>query len=822
MTTKELLSEVLDDLLKASKTGVTRLSRLSGVPPKTLNHWLHGNVARPRRWQEVVKVASALHLTEAQTDRLLLAAGHARVRTLRATAGKDDLALLASFNDVSPPHPASAPFRAPPDLNTFVGREQEITTLRESLLREGQAVIHGVRGMAGVGKTMLATRLAYRTHDDFPDGVLWARLDVSDTLTILASFAHAYGKDVSQFRDVESRAAAVRDLLMYKRALVILDNAENSDQVKPLLPPSTSDCAVLVTTRVDLESTDGWPFLLLHGFEESRHESLALFEKFIGRPAATRQKDTLMRIADVLGHLPLALSIAAGQAAHAYKTGAIASETGYFNDMLAELKMEHARLDRLQRDKANVRASFNLSYRRLAPDMQRKFAALGVFGGADFSTDAVAAVWGAPAHETASGLQYLMAHSLIQPARESRYRLHPLLRDYALAQLAGMAGDESELRSIQFFAGLTQRHLKDFAMLDEDADNVIHALRMAHAQQPRMFVAFALSLYDYFETRGLFDLGSQFYAQCCEIAGQAGDNAVLARALFCRASLRLRLAEYETVIALSSQGLDAAQCVEDRRIRIDLNRVIGAAYYGRGDFRNATRYGREAVADARSVGDHQMAGRISCGLGMMLFELGEIDEGRAVLQAGLQEALSAGDIASASVACINLSEIEMELGNPATALTHAEEAVRLARSIGHRERLANALADLGHAKSALGQMQEAEAHFAESVKLAEPMSWMRGFVRIFHAQHQMRAGAHDAAQHTSETALSIGRQIGSDEVITGAQFSLAQVMFAQGQIDAAVTHAQHALTSYQTRQPVRAKTVQRWLDQIQGQKGFLL
>jgi tetratricopeptide (TPR) repeat protein len=822
MASDELLRDVLRELLDETKTGSTRLAKLAKVPLKSINHWLSGQTLRPHQWQSLVRVALALHLDEAKTDRLLRAAGHPTLAKLMAHAKGTDSALLAPFNQRPAIGVAGSqpPFQAPRDLSVFVGREEALAEVRAALLDSGQAVVFGVHGMGGVGKTALATRLAYQLRDTFLDGVLWARLDVSDAMTILAAFAAAFGTDVSQFRDVESRAAVVRSLLAEKRALIVLDNAETGAQVQALLPPSGSRCAVLITTRNDLDATDGWAHYALDGFADTGDESMQLFAKLLGNERAARHAPYLRQIAELLGRLPLALSIVGGQLAFVLRAVAPTKEQAVVQAMLVDLHAEHARLHRLQRSASSVRTSFNLSYDKLALAMQGQFAALGVFGGADFSIEAVAHVWGKPIAMTQADLRFLTARSLVQLSRDGRYRLHTLLRDFARENLTRDAANERTCltRMTDYFAAYVAGQPRAFATLDTEIDNIQHALRMADAQgRDAVFIALAQDLYLYFETRGLFDQATVIYERCQQFARHNNDAPALARALHMLASIRLRLAEYERVIALCLQGVEVAQHASDKHVLVHLHRTIGSAYYGRGDFRNSARYIEIGRALARDLGDLAQVGEISCGLGMTLFELDRIDEGLAILLEGKQMCLKMGNIASASVACINLSESAMEMDNPHSALAYAEEGENLARSIGHRERLANVLADLGDAKSALQRFDEASAHFEESMALAEPLPWMRGFVLIPYARHLLRMNRIAAAETAARQSLEIGQSIASDEIVAGTQFVLAQVLHVHNRHDEARTLAMYALQSYDTRQPVRAKTVRHWLDRYSHQ-----
>jgi hypothetical protein len=219
--------EALATLMQQECCSAGRLAQLSAVPKQTVVSWLQGRVRKPHRWQDVARVAAALHLNEANATALLSSAGHRSIGELRQLAGSEaEQALLAPWPEETP-----TPFQAIADLAHFVGREEELASLEKALL-EGQSVtITSLEGMGGVGKTSLAAHLAHRLRPHFPDGILWARLDTSDPLSILSTFAATYGRDVSDYPDLESRSCVVRELLAEKRALLVLDNAERDEQV---------------------------------------------------------------------------------------------------------------------------------------------------------------------------------------------------------------------------------------------------------------------------------------------------------------------------------------------------------------------------------------------------------------------------------------------------------------------------------------------------------------------------------------------------------------------------------------------------------------
>lgn len=358
---------------------------------------------------------------------------HRFLRIVRGEIGFERLpAVDVGHNEVQIVKPTQpAPFQAPPDLPCWVGRKQELQRLRRGLEKRQLISIYGIRGMGGVGKTSLAIHAAYILRGLFRDGVLWARLDTSDTMSILNAFAQAYGNDVKHLTDVETRSAAVRDILKDKQVLIILDNAENSEQIEPLLPPSSAKCAVLVTSRDELSLLDSWERIHLQAFNVDSHESRQLFTKVLGQAYVDQCCEALDQIADLLGHLPLALMIIAG------RLGSVTHPITP-SALLLELRQLDTRLDPLIRENRSVRASFNISYAALSEELQVFFDRLGVFGGDDFDIMAAAAVTLVNEDIAKSNLLRLQKLSLVNHSQGERFQLHPLLREYGREHLKEM------------------------------------------------------------------------------------------------------------------------------------------------------------------------------------------------------------------------------------------------------------------------------------------------------------------------------------------------------------------------------------------------
>lgn len=423
-------SEITARYIARSGYNVCQVGRLAGLPRTTLVNWLEGQVKKPRLWQDVVKLARALRLNRVEADELLHVAGHPSLSRLQVQAqGKEEQDLLsvwvpgvAGVEERTSAQPQ--PFQAIPDLPTFVGREALLQTLQASLLPDYHDVPTVLEGVVGGGKTVLAARLAYRLRDHFPDGVLWARMDITNAMSTLRRFAEAYGRDVSDYKDEGSRSAAVRELLAGKRALVVLDNVSDNAEIEPLLPPS-GPCAVLITTRRrNLPIAHGAPRFHVEPF--SQEEVLALFAKVLGKEVVARDRIALLELSELLGHLPLAVDIVACRLAY---------EPGWsVATLLTKLRRERTQLNGLAYAERSMRLALESTFAALLPEQQKLFAVLGTFDGMDFSVEAAAAVAGLPVVETDFHLRELFCLSLVRRGRPGHYRLIPILKSFALAK----------------------------------------------------------------------------------------------------------------------------------------------------------------------------------------------------------------------------------------------------------------------------------------------------------------------------------------------------------------------------------------------------
>ncbi|GAA1415082.1 hypothetical protein GCM10009639_68970 [Kitasatospora putterlickiae] len=299
-----------------------------------------------------------------------------------------------------------------------------------------------VTGGAGTGKTALAVHWAHRVRERFPDGQLHLNLrgyavgPPLDPYEALACFLRALGTDRERIPgSIDESAALYRSLLADRRVLVLLDNARDAEQVRPLLPGSAGSLA-LVTSRdglAGLTACDGARRLVLDVLPQP--EAVELLARIAGADRTRAEPRAAAELAAACGHLPLALGIAAGRLAERpHRT---------LGEHAAELRDAEDRLTVLQIDgdaTCAVRVAFDLSYRALRPAARRLFRLLGLAPGGQIGTAAAAALSGSAPAATRPVLEQLAAAHLLSPAGPDRYRLHDLLRCYAADRATAETG----------------------------------------------------------------------------------------------------------------------------------------------------------------------------------------------------------------------------------------------------------------------------------------------------------------------------------------------------------------------------------------------
>ena len=338
-------------------------------------------------------------------------------------------------------HPVVVPRQLPVTTRHLIGRQAELAFLSEAVGETVGAgsgvVISAICGTAGVGKTALAVHWSHQVADEFPDGQLYVNLRGFDPSGMPVTPAQAIRGFLDAFHvsaeripmGLDAQAALYRSLLAGKRVLVVLDNARDVAQVRPLLPGSPG-CLVLITSRADLAdliTAEGAHLLTLDVLAEQ--EARDLLNRSLGGRLASEPR-IAGELTELCARLPLALRVTAARAT--------IRPLLPLDALVSELRDMRSRLDALDAggQSSNVRTVFSWSLRQLSASAARMFRLLGIHPGPDITVAAAAGLAGTSRVLAAQALAELARAHLVAEHVAGRFAFHDLLRAYAVEQAA--------------------------------------------------------------------------------------------------------------------------------------------------------------------------------------------------------------------------------------------------------------------------------------------------------------------------------------------------------------------------------------------------
>ena len=485
-----------------------------------------------------------------------------------------------------------APMQAPTYPAHFVGRIQEMAAciaLLPATTVNGDStpaapVMLALVGMGGIGKTTWATHIAHQLRGEFRDGVLWGRVATDHVLDILQSWAQAYDHDFSTIASVESRAAAVRNLMQGKQALIILDDVTTLTKGAQLLP-ATADCAVLLTTRnLDIANAlHAQPVLL---GELNAAESVKLLIATIGNERVQAELDAASAICKTLQCLPLAVELVAQRLASRPRqslaaTAALLQDAGY-------------RLDLGISDRA-VRTSFLVSWDALTVKQQRLFALMGVFSGRAFTAQGLAYVAALAATVTEGMLMDMVALSLVQEQGE-RYQQHPLLADFAQEQLNQESAPYQ--RMAMYYAAFAKQYREHPAEFKHEWSNLAAAIHAAYAGEMwALVIEFTESLNHAWMTLSRYDDARAAYQLAAAAVKHVDDDALRAPVLLRWGAVCIEQNEYDEAKTLLTTALHLAYQIEQEESIADAQYYLGRIATERNQYQEA----RQAFAECEEI-----------------------------------------------------------------------------------------------------------------------------------------------------------------------------------------------------------------------------
>jgi DNA-binding SARP family transcriptional activator len=683
-----------------------------------------------------------------------------------AAAERGGRAALAEL--AGPPRPR--PAQLPPDIADFTGRGTQVDYLRDALSSlnvaadPGTVPIAVIAGAAGLGKTTLGVHAAHQVRQLFPDGQLYVDLSGASSEPaapgdVLARFLRDLGVDGSKIPvGEEERAALYRTQLTGRRVLILLDDAKDAAQVRPLLPGSAS-CAVVVTTR------NRTPYLVSTGFVDLNTlpgpEALELFSRIVrdGRPAA--EPDATAQILSACAGLPLAIRICAARLA---TRGQWRIAT-----MAARLRDERHRLDELHVGDLEVRASFQVSYDSLLAgrsriDLAHAFRLLGFWPGQRISAPAAAALIGGPEEDAADALETLVDANLLESPEPDWYQLHDLLRLFATERAQAEEPEEVQRAAVA-------RLLQWYLAMSEAAADVLspHRYRIASdipdAPSPLLNSAeTALAWYDS-ERTGVI--------AAIRLAATAGRHDVawqLATTLF---PLFNRRSNWADCITAHQIAVESSRATGQRQAEAWAAQNLGQALVAIRDEEAFVRL-EEALAIRREIGDQAGEAQTTVSLADAYYELREPEVAIDYSLHSLEILRQAGIPALLGTGLTNHGEYCLALGRLDEAAGYLREALAIFTAIGGHGR-GHVTENLGRVYLESGRLGEAIASLGEAYRLYLADGFLKGQAMALKslAEAQRRVGLQDQARESLTAAVVLFRKLKADAEVEAAESALA-------------------------------------------------
>ena len=682
-----------------------QLAQQLGVERTTVVRWERGET-QPQPWTRP-RLAKVLQVA---TDRLeeLLAVGQATSDA--AGPGRGNPSPRGSDSVTSPRQlPAAVPH--------FTGRAAELKALTRLLHAAagapGTVLICAIGGTAGVGKTALAVHWAHQVVARFPDGQLHVNLrgyDPSSTpvtaAEALRGFLDALGIPPERIpASLDAKAGLYRSLLSGRLMLIVLDNARDEQQVRPLLPASPGSL-VIVTSRKQLSGLTAAEGARLLTLDVLNHgEAVQLLTSRLGVSRVGPEPGATGEIAELCARLPLALAVAAARAAA--RPGLPLAVLG------AELRDEAGRLDALDTGDpaASVRPVFSWSYRQLSTETARMFRLLGLHPGPDITVSAAASLARGDEARARHMLAELARTYLIAEHLHGRYAMHDLLRAYAADQARAHDSEPERAAAIgrvfdhylhSAWYGALALHLSAKPItLDPPAPGVT-------PEQPA----------GYQQALAWFAAERNVLLAAVTLAAESGSDSHAWQLPWAMSLFLNTRGHYQEWVGTQRTALAAATRLGDTAGQAESSRLLADACCQLGDYDQALGQYASALTLYRRLGDGLGEARVRRGFCALAERQGRHADalGHAELALRLYQAM--GNKAGEAAMLNNIGWCQGLLGDYQQARASCQRALKLCTDLGNRNTEGSVWDSLGYAEHQLGNLDEAAACYQRALSIA--------------------------------------------------------------------------------------------------------
>ena len=806
----EAFGDKLERLRKERFLSRQALANASGVPYATIRDLEHGKTRAPRL-STIKNLADALELRDSERSEFLTSAGERARQYPRKPGTEIRQGAEEPDDEAGAREPVARTL--PRDIGSFVGRETELSKLLDAAydvaLARGIGGLFAIEGMGGIGKTTLAVHAAYKILEEFPaefpDGHIFLDLrGYSQGLPALTAHqalrALLLMLNVSNDKIPDDRALReqlYRSTVADKSALIILDNAYDAAQVKPLLA-GTAKCVVIVTSRANLRSLDDAKVLSLSTL--SAADAIDLFCSVAARErGAPGGPDLAAEIVKLCGYLPLGIRIVAARLSRRPALD--------MANVLAELRHEHNRLADLRDEERSVTAVFESSLSHLANSQeQRLFRQLALIPGPDFDAYAAASLSGGGYRATKLALETLLDHNLLVQRTANRYEFHDLVRvfarglrspgeDRAIDNLLNFYLYSAQLADQTFERGLPRADTATAGANGADAAvGAVGAVGAAGARGGLSKPAAVPELRTSAQAQAWLSAELTNLGAAARFAARKGRPRITIGLSAALSDFLRACGPWAQALDLHRAALKAAIDAHDRPSQADAYRSIGGVQSRIGDIPQSKQMQGRALATYRELGDQRGAARVLIELGIAQRVAGD-----AECLAGFTEALDIyrelGDLRGQAAALTELGSLRWQIGPIPEAEQNLIEALRIYRELGNRQGETAALLYLGNVQLAAGALAAAieSLHEAETIgaELGQPVLVANSL--LYRGDVQRAAGLLEEAKDSISRAHEAYTRLSHHQGIATALAYLGETLTLAGEDEAADEHFRQAL-----------------------------
>jgi DNA-binding SARP family transcriptional activator/tetratricopeptide (TPR) repeat protein len=728
--------------------------------------------------------------------------------------------------DAPTPRARAKPSSLPRDNPHFTGRTAELDELFgliDAGERRGTVTVVAINGMAGVGKSTFAVHAAHLLGDRYPDR-FYLHLHTHDPVEEPVDPAAGLGT-LLRMLDIppaaipgtlEERATLWRTRLATRRALILIEDADDPEQIRPLLPGSPG-CLVLITSRRRMIGLAGIFWLSLGIMRQD--EAVALFAQVAGVERA-HDHAAVARVVRMCGYLPLAIQLEGSRLRHHTAWSAA--------DLASRLSRSEHRLGEISEGTREIARSLELSYRYLMSGQKQLFRLLALHPGPDFSVHAAAAGGNVSFTAAEQALEALADHYLLEERGPGRFAFHDLIREYAY-RLSLLEDSESDTRRA------VHRMLDFYLCLADRADRIVYPFHRRMDARPEYLpasmppldtrddarksiaeeranllrlLAYATRpgwpwhagmlphvLAQFLDTWGHWQDAAAAHRLAVLTWRKRPDRAAEARALTELCFTLGRLGGYAEALECAHQALSIVRAQGDRGGEAEILDCMSLILWRSSRFQEALSRHEEALAIWRSIQDrHGEADALDHGA-ILLFHTSRYGEALRCFRQALALYREAGDIRHEGKSLNNIGDVQQHLGCHDEALDHYQQALIIFRDIGEREGEAIVFNNIGNLCQRAGRYHESLKHYRNALSIYREIGDRRGEADALNsigaAFH--RTGHHGDALNNHQKALVLARELAEPYQEARSYCSLGDVHLETRDYDMALRDYRSAL-----------------------------